>query len=138
MLPVSHVNAGYVRPVTAAEREDEAAKAQEPQEKEREHSFKPVKDEYIPEEKNEPAGRPGRPDKKSPEDIKGEERTCNTDKVDREIEKLKKKKQKLEQQINTETDESRKAELEKELAQVESELKQKDNDAYRRQHATFT
>lgn len=62
----------------------------------------------------------------------------NTDKVDREIEKLKKKKEELEQRINTETDEVRIKDLESQLAQVEQELRQKDNDAYRRQHSTFT
>ena len=64
--------------------------------------------------------------------------TCNTDKVDREIEKLKKQKQELEQQINRETDERKVEDLKAKLAQVEKELSQKDNDTYRRQHATYT
>lgn len=64
--------------------------------------------------------------------------TCNTDKVDREIEKLKKQKQELEQQINRETDESKVEDLKVKLAQIERELRQKDNDTYRRQHATYT
>ena len=64
--------------------------------------------------------------------------TCNTDNVDREIEKLKKKQEELERQINSETDDTKVKELEKKLAQVESELSQKDNDTYRRQHATFS
>ncbi len=67
---------------------------------------------------------------------KAESCTCNTDKVDREIEKLKKEQEKLERQIDTETDDTKIKELEKQLAQVERELRQKDNDAYRRQHAT--
>lgn len=65
--------------------------------------------------------------------------TSNTDKVDREIEKLKEKKQQLEQQIQSAVgDESKIKELEKKLAQVESELSQKDNDGYRRQNASFS
>ncbi len=60
----------------------------------------------------------------------------NSDKVDREIEKLKKKKEELEQRLNTETDEAKIKSLERQLAQVERELKQKDSDAYRRQHTT--
>ena len=56
--------------------------------------------------------------------------------MDREIEKLKKKQQELEQRINTETDEAKIKDLEHQLAQVERELKQKDNDTYRRQHTT--
>ena len=67
---------------------------------------------------------------------KGETWECNTDKVDREIEKLKKQQQELEQRLNSETDEAKIKDLERQLAQVERELKQKDNDTYRRQHTT--
>ena len=56
--------------------------------------------------------------------------------MDREIEKLKKKKEELEQRLNTETDEAKIKDLERQLAQVERELNQKDNDTYRRQHTT--
>ena len=76
------------------------------------------------------------PEKKGGE--KGARCVCNTDKVDREIEELKKKKEKLEQWLNTETDEAKIKDLERQLAQAERELKQKDNDTYRKQHATFT
>lgn len=67
-----------------------------------------------------------------------EETTGNTDAVDREIEKLKKQKQQLEQQIRKAAgDEEKTRELEKKLEQVERALSQKDNDAYRRQHTHF-
>ena len=69
---------------------------------------------------------------------KGETWECNTDKVDREIEKLKKKQQELEQRLNSETDEAKIKDLEHQLAQVEQELKQKDSDTYRRQNAAYT
>lgn len=78
----------------------------------------------------------------------------NTDKVEREIKKLKEKKQELKRQIQSlaeaETSlghftapsgnqtEKKVRELEKKLAQVEQELRQKDNDAYRRQHTVFS
>lgn len=75
---------------------------------------------------------------KSGSDKDGQSCTCNTDKVDREIEKLKKQKQELEQQINRETDESKIEDLKAKLAQIEKELSQKDNDTYRRQHAVYT
>ena len=75
---------------------------------------------------------------RSGSDKDGQSCTCNTDKVDREIEKLKKQKQELEQQINRETDESKIEDLKAKLAQIEKELSQKDNDTYRRQHATYT
>ncbi len=65
--------------------------------------------------------------------------TGNTDKVDREIKKLKEKKKELEQQIRSASgDEKKVRELENKLAQTESELRQKDNDTYRRQHSTFS
>ena len=62
---------------------------------------------------------------------------ANSDKVDREIKKLKEKKQQLEQQIQSASgDEKKIRELEKKLAQVENELSQKDNDTYRRQNTS--
>lgn len=64
---------------------------------------------------------------------------CNTDKVDREIRKLKEEKQQLEQQLGSAFgDEKKIRELEKKLAQVEQELSQKDNDTYRKQHSVFS
>ncbi len=79
----------------------------------------------------------GAPEKKASGD-KAESSACNTDKVDREIEKLKKKQEELKRQINSETDDTKIEELEKKLAQVEGELRLKDNDAYRRRHAAFS
>lgn len=65
--------------------------------------------------------------------------TANTDKADKEIEKLKEKKKQLEKEIkDASEDEEKVRKLEKKLAQVESELKQKDNDTYRRQHTVFS
>lgn len=77
---------------------------------------------------------------KSDNPEKSEEKcTASTDKVDREIKKLKEKKEQLEQQIQSAAgDEKKVKELEEKLAQVESELSQKDNDTYRRQHSTFS
>ena len=69
----------------------------------------------------------------------GEERCAgSTDEVDREIERLKKKKEDLERRLSTETDEARIKDLERRLAQTERELREKDNDAYRRRHTRFT
>lgn len=74
--------------------------------------------------------QPGKPEKKC---------TANTDKVEREIRKLKEKKQQLEQQIKSASgDEKEVQELEKKLAEVENELRQKDNDVYRRQNTSFS
>ena len=64
---------------------------------------------------------------------------ANTDRVEREIRKLKEKKQQLEQQIQSVSgDEKKIRELEKKLAQVENELSRKDNDTYRRQNASVS
>ena len=71
-------------------------------------------------------------------DEKGERCICSTDQVDREIEKLKEKKGDLEKKLNTETDEKKVDNLQRQLEQVERELLEKDNDSYRKQHATFT
>ena len=69
---------------------------------------------------------------------KAESCVGSTDKVDGEIEKLKRKQEELKRQLDTETDETRIRDLERKLAQVEGELRRKDNDAYRRQHTEFS
>ena len=184
MIPISGVNTGATQPLTAAEKVLGAPKVQKPEEQAQGRPLKPVMDEYVPEEPQEPSGRywmgkgedgqpkvffddperaaeapkqpEGTPDAKKPDadapeepepagqgakgpegkEDKDETWECNTDKVDREIEKLKKKQQELEQRLNTETGEAKIKDLEHQLSQVEQELKQKDNDTYRRQHAT--
>ena len=124
----------------------------------------PVMDEYAPEEKQEPSGRywlgkdeDGRPKvyvddperadgepsgapapAKKAEGDKAERCTGSTDRVDREIERLRRRKEALERQIGSQTDGVKIRELERELARTERELAQKDNDAYRRQHAVFS
>ena len=178
MMPISGVNTGAVQPLTTAEKVLGASKVQKPEEEAQGRQLKPVMDEYVPEEPQEPSGRywmgkdeDGQPKiyfddperaadaPRQPEDApeaeepkqagqgakgpegkkdKGETWECNTDKVDREIEKLKKKQQELEQRLNSETDEAKIKDLERQLAQVEQELKQKDSDTYRRQHAVYT
>ena len=178
MMPISGVNTVAVQPLTTAEKVLGASKVQKPEEEAQGRQLKPVMDEYVPEEPQEPSGRywmgkdeDGQPKiyfddrsraadaPKQPEDAPGAEEPdpagqgakgpegkkdkdevweCNTDKVDREIEKLKRKQQELEQRLNTESDEAKIKDLEHQLAQVEQELKQKGNDIYRRQHAVYT
>ena len=184
MMPISGVNTGAVQPLTTAEKVLGTPKVQKSEEETQSRQLKPVMDEYIPEEPQEPSGRywmgkdedgqpkiyfddperaadapkqpedaPKKPDADAPEEpdpadqgAKGPERKKdkdevwegNTDKVDREIEKLKKKQQELKQRLNTETDEAKIKDLEHQLAQVEQELKQKDSDTYRKQNATYT
>lgn len=72
------------------------------------------------------------------EETKSTRCTVDTDKVDREIEKLKKKQAELEQQLAGAQDNPQEAEkLQKQLEQVNQELEMKDNDTYRRQHSQY-
>ena len=106
------------------------------------------RDEYIPSEEDEPIGLyslsqddEGNPkiDYDPPEEDKSKSESCtgNTDKVDREIKRLKKKAEQLEQRINA-ADGKERERLEKQLKSVQNELTQKDNDNYRRQHTVFS
>lgn len=61
---------------------------------------------------------------------------ANTDKVDAEIQKLKLKKAQLEQKISSAQNPD--ANLQKQLAHIENELRQKNNDTYRKAHAQFS
>lgn len=166
MTPVSGTNMEAARSLAAAGKTREAQKAREPQDPSKEDgklSPKPRRDEYLPEEKQEPIGRywlgkdeegqpkvfmddpqkarpaspAGAPEKDEP-GKKTEICICDTDKVDREVEKLKKKQEELKQAVATETDPARAQEQQKKLGRIEHELGQKDNDAYRRQHASYT
>ena len=87
-------------------------------------------------EESDPAGRGA----KGPEGKKDKDEVwmCSTDKVDREIETLKKRREALAQRLHTETGEARSKDLERQLAQVERELRQKDSDTYRKQHSVLT
>lgn len=116
---------GPARQPAAVEGVRAASGAQRPEPEGQDRPQKPDMDEYIPEERWGSGG-------------KAESCTGNTDKVDREIERLKQKREELKQQLQSETDESRIKGLEQKLAQVERELAQKDNDAYRRQHTVFS
>ena len=151
MQSISGINFGAAQPSVPLAGVEEPKKVQRPEDETQSRHQKPVMDKYVPEEKPEPSGRyrlgkdeDGKPKidfdgpEKSGSDKDGQSCTCNTDKVDREIEKLKKQKQELEQQINRETDESKMEDLKARLAQIEKELSQKDNDTYRRQHAVYT
>ena len=57
--------------------------------------------------------------------------TLSTDEVDEEIEELKNRRAELKKSLQTSGDEN----LQKELKQIENELRLKDNDEYRKQHA---
>ena len=59
--------------------------------------------------------------------------TLSTDKVDAEIRKLKLRKAQLEQQITTAANPN--ADLQRQLTQIDNELRLKDNDTYRKQNA---
>lgn len=114
---------------------------------------KPAGDRYAPEAPREPIGiyraeKDGegrtsirfdapRKEKEAAREKKPETTTCDTGRVDREVEQLKKKQAELKKRLETEPDEKKRRELEQQLSQVEGELIQKDNDAYRRQNASY-
>ncbi|MEN6488345.1 MAG: hypothetical protein ABFD66_05605 [Smithella sp.] len=65
--------------------------------------------------------------------------TINTDQVDAEIQKIREEKQQIEQEMRRAAgDDTKSAKLEQRLEFIESELKMKDNDNYRRQQAQVT
>ena len=53
MMPISGVNTSAVQPLTTAEKVLGASKAQKPEEEAQSCQFKPVMDEYVPEEPQE-------------------------------------------------------------------------------------
>lgn len=117
----------------------EAPKANAPEDAE----GSPKASSSAPAAKPEPAkaDKPEKPEKSPEEDDpkkKTEECICDTGKVDREIEALRKRQADMKQQVRASSDPEKAAEMERELAQVERELAMKDNDGYRRQHAQFT
>lgn len=168
MTPISGLNNEAIRPLAAPEKTQGAPKVQKPEEPQSRqpkammdeyvpeepeepsgrywmgkdedgqpkiHFDDPERAADAPPKGSPDSKRPDGPEKKASQD---ERWVCDTDKVDREIEKLKKKQQELKQQLGTETNEARIKELERQLAQTEQELSEKDNDTYRKQHSTFT
>lgn len=118
MIPISSAVSQPNPPpaARAAERPDPPAAPSEPR-----RSQRPARDEYVPE-------------KRAPE----ERCTANTDEVDQELKRLRERREELTRRLSSETDEARARALERELAQVERQLSQKDNDSYRRRHTKFT
>ncbi len=134
-------NAVYgVKPRPEAEdRQDERI----PEEKE----FSRKRDEYVPSEEDEDIGlytpaedKKASPDKDGKEEDetaeKSEVTTCNTDRVDGEIKRLKEKREQLEQKLRSADGENAER-IRKQLESVSAELALKDNDTYRRQNADF-
>ena len=66
---------------------------------------------------------------------KSKSATYNTDKVDAEIKRLREQKQQFEKQLRSASDPQQAVMLQKQISRLEKELQQKDNDAYRREHA---
>ena len=75
-------------------------------------------------------------DRYEPED-RAEITVCDTGKVDQELENLRKGQEQLEEQLRSAAPEQAE-DIRQQLEQINRELAQKDNDAYRRQHAVFS
>lgn len=110
--------------------------------------FYQAPDEYSPRAPEAPSGRywmePGEDGPKvnfsDPEKAEGRPvnvTTTNTDEVDREIERVKKKVEELEAQA-AKAEGPERERLEKQLKAAQQELEQKDNDSYRRSHAKIS
>ena len=69
---------------------------------------------------------------------KAETTVMSTDRVDGEIESLRSKGLALAKSINSYDDEDTRLNLEEQLKQIQDELRRKDNDIYRRQHADIS
>ena len=67
--------------------------------------------------------------------VKEEKCTTNTDAVDQELKGLRQEKQQLMQKLRLSINPGEARELERQLQNIERQLTEKDNDAYRRQHA---
>ncbi len=63
---------------------------------------------------------------------------ANTNRVDKEIQKLKEKKKQIKNELHSNIPIERRKELEQRLRRITQELQQKDNDFYRQQHANFS
>ena len=79
-----------------------------------------------------------KPDLSKQPDDRAQNCTADTNKVDREIQALKKEAMRLQSELNATQDEQKAKELQKQLAKIQQELQQKDNDTYRRQHTQFS
>lgn len=112
----------------------EAAKADEPVPEEKEVPRK--RDEYVPSGEDEDIGLYEPPEKEAEEE-QSESCTCNTDRVDGEIKRLKEKQEQLEQKLRAAEGENAER-IKKQLERVSAELAVKDNDAYRRRNAVFS
>lgn len=105
---------------------------------EEENAVPRKRDEYIPSEEDEDIGlyTPPEAGEKSEEE-KSEVTVCNTDKVDKEIERLREKQEQLEQKLRAAEGENAER-IRRQLESVSAELAMKDNDSYRRQNAVFS
>lgn len=93
--------------------------------------------EIVPDEEGKPSIRFDNPEEPAAPRSRAEQTTTNTDRVDRELEQLRKKLEELQNRLRTAAPEQREA-LERQAGQVRRELEQKDNDTYRRQHAVVS
>lgn len=143
-----------VRQASDVQAAEDARKASAP-------SAAPDFDEYIPEDRTglehsgfyEPVQGENGPGLRfdAPEDVpvsgkaapgnssgsKAEQTTTNTDSVDREIERLRARQEKLAGQLRSASPEDAER-IQKRLSQLENELRQKDNDTYRKAHAVIS
>ena len=94
-----------------------------------------IKFDEIAKEQEQPSPNTDTENENKPKIVKT---TVNTDAVDREIDKLKKTLQETKQKLASANSPEEKEVLQNQIQTLEMELKQKDNDTYRRQHMQIT
>lgn len=154
-MEINHVKNNISADIAAqqAQRAQSAQEAKLPQQEKpveasQKAEFYQAPDEYSPREPEEPSGRywmePGEDGPKikfsDPEKAEGKPlnvTTMNTDQVNREIERLRKKVEELEAKA-AKAEGPERERLERQLKAAQQELNQKDNDGYRRANAKIS
>lgn len=100
------------------------------------------RDEYIPGGEDADIGLYSPPEaaedkSEEPEEEKSEVTVCDTDRVDKEIERLRENQEQLEQKLRAAEGENAER-IRRQLESVSAELAMKDNDSYRRRNAVFS
>ncbi len=128
----SHVFSGGSEYASEAEKLDETAKEDKPEEVPGEEDAS----ERSAEAEDDESGKAVEGSSKDGGKRKG---TINTDGVDAEIRKLKQEKQQIQQSLQRAAgDDASRESLQKRLEMIESELKIKETDTYRKQHSIYT
>lgn len=146
----SHITAQQAQKVQRAQEAKQPGQEKPVEASRQSARFYQEPDQYIPQQPEEASGlywtEPGEDGpkvnysdpEKAPEKEVSNVTTTNTDDVDREIERARKKVEDLQSQLDRAQEGPQRERLERQLHQAQGELERKDNDTYRRQHAKIS